>query len=152
MNRGIAASLLMLASSAFADQASMDVTSNIVGKCTIDRVSPIDFGDLTQGTTAPDRTAAGSVSYWCSKGLRYLVTVGYGANSQFPTRRMKGQDATNSTEYLSYDLTPRLPQLGTGLGPAAPQRVDMEASIKGRDYNTLSVGGLLDTVVVTIIP
>ena len=152
MNRLIATALLMLASSAFADQASMDVRSNVVGKCTIDQVSQIDFGDLTQGTTAPDRTAAGSVGYWCSKGMQYLITVNYGANSQLLSRRMKGQDATNSTEYLSYDLTPRLPQLGTGLGPAAPQRFEMQASIKGRDYNALSVGPLLDTVVVTISP
>jgi len=130
----------------------MEVRSNIVGRCTIDQALPIDFGDLQQGTTAPDRTTSGSVSYWCSKGLQYLITVNYGANNQFLSRRMKGQDATNSTEYLSYDLTPRLPQLGTGLGPAAPQRFEMQASIKGRDYNTLSVGGLRDTIVVTISP
>jgi spore coat protein U-like protein len=144
--------LVALAFSASADQARMDVNAELIGICKVDSMTPIDFGDLEQGSTAPDRVAPGSVRYWCSKGQRYTIKLDDGANPQaVGARRMKGQASTNSTEYLPYELRPRR-ESGTGLGPQAPEVFEMEAEVKGRDYNTLSVGGFLDTVVVTISP
>ena len=40
---------------ASAAETSVDVRANIKGTCVIDQATPIDFGDLEQGTTAPDR-------------------------------------------------------------------------------------------------
>jgi hypothetical protein len=65
---------------------------------------------------------------------------------------MKGQAATNSTEYLAYDLTGATAATRTGVGPATPETLTLTASVRGADYNTLSVGALMDTVVVTIAP
>jgi spore coat protein U-like protein len=152
MRYRIGTALLALALSASADQANMGVDAEIIGVCKIDQVTLIDFGDLEQGTTAPNRIAPGSVRYWCSLGLRYTVKVDDGVHAgAVGSRRMKGQASTNSTEYLSYDLRPRRDS-GTGLGPQAPEVFEMEAEVKGTDYNVLSVGGFLDTVVVTISP
>jgi len=130
----------------------MDVNVELIGICKINAATPIDFGDLEQGTTAPDRLAPGSVRFWCSKGLRYTLKLDDGANAlAVGSRRMKGQAAANSTEYLPYELRPRR-ESGTGLGPQNPEIFEMEAEVKGRDYNALSTGGFLDTVVVTISP
>jgi spore coat protein U-like protein len=150
MRYPIGTALLALAFSASADQARMDVDAELIGTCKIDLVTPVDFGDLEQGSTAPDRIAPGSVRYWCSKGMRYTVTLDNGVNYR-SRRQMKGQASTNATEYLPYDLRPRR-ESGTGLGPQAPELFEMEGEVKGRDYNTLSVGGFLDTVIVTISP
>ena len=135
-----------------AAESSVDVRANIKGTCVINSVTMVDFGDLSQGTTAPDRTAPGSVNYWCTKGLAYTVTMSNGNNAQGPNRRMKGVATTNSNEYLSYDLTSTSPSSNIGTGPATPQTYAMTAAVKGTDYNVLSVGQLKDTVVVTIAP
>jgi spore coat protein U-like protein len=135
-----------------AAETSVDVRANIKGTCVIDQATTIDFGDLEQGTTAPDRTAPGSVRYWCSKGLVYSVTLGNGNNASGTQRRMKGQATTNSTEFLSYTLTSDAPATGTGAGPATLVTVALTASVRGADYNVLSVGQFMDTVVVTIAP
>ena len=152
MRSGAGTALFALAFSAAADQASTDVGAEIVGTCKIDLATLVDFGDLEQGPTAADRIASGSVRFWCSKGLRYSVRVDDGANHLSGHRRMKGQAPANSTEYLPYDLRPRGRENGTGLGPKAPEIFEMEAEVKGSDYNGLSAGGFLDTVVVTISP
>ena len=152
MSYRIGTGLVALALSASADQANMDVGAELIGTCKIDQVTPIDFGDLEQGSTAPDRIMVGSVRYWCSKGQRYTMKTDGGANAEGVGKwRMKGQASTNATEYLPYDLRPRR-ESGTGLGPQAPELFELEAEVKGRDYNALSVGGFLDTVTVTISP
>jgi spore coat protein U-like protein len=92
------------------------------------------------------------VRYWCTKGLVYSVTMGNGNNASGAQRRMKGMAATNSTEFLAYDLTSDAPATATGAGPGALATVALTASVRGADYNALSVGDLMDTVVVTIAP
>jgi spore coat protein U-like protein len=152
MRARIGAAFLALAFSASADQASMDVGAELVGTCKVSSVTPIDFGDLEQSAASPNRLAHGNLVYWCSKGFRYTVTTDNGLHSSKGTRRMKGQAATNSLEYLSYDLRPRGKEKGTGLGPQYPEVFEMEAEVKGENYDPLSVGPLRDTIVVTISP
>jgi len=149
---GIGITICAIALAAAADDASVDVRANIKGTCVIDLVTTIDFGDLQQGTTAPDRTAPGSVRYWCTKGLKYTVALGDGNNNQGNKRRMKGVATTNSTEFLPYDLTSDAPASGTGAGPTTLATVNLTATVRGADYNALSVGQFKDTVVVTIAP
>jgi spore coat protein U-like protein len=148
----IGTALFVVALPAAAADTPVDVRANIKGTCVIDLVTAIDFGDLEQGTTAPDRTSPGSVRYWCSKGLVYTVTIGNGTNASGSQRRMKGQASTNSAEFLPYDLTSDAPPTGTGAGPAALATVALTATVRGADYNVLSVGQFLDTVTVTIAP
>jgi spore coat protein U-like protein len=149
---GIGTALFAVALPAVAADASVDVRANIKGICVIDLVTPVDFGDLEQGTTAPDRTAPGSVRYWCTKGLAYNVTMSNGNNASGTQRRMKGVATTNSTEFLPYSLTAGSPATGTGKGPTTPDTFTITGSVRGADYNVLSVGQFLDTVVVTIAP
>jgi spore coat protein U-like protein len=152
MRARIGVAFLALAFSASADQANMDVGVELIGICRIRQVNPIDFGDLEQSATSPDRTAIGSLHFWCSKGLRYNVKADDGLHSSKGTRRMKGHAATNNLEFLSYDLRPRNTERGIGLGPDFPEVFEMEAAVKGENYDPLSVGPLRDIVVVTISP
>jgi spore coat protein U-like protein len=149
---GIAATVLASSLPAIAAESSVDVRANIKGTCVIDQVTAVEFGDLQQGTTAPDRTAPGSVRYWCTKGLAYTVAIGTGSNAQGEIRRMKGVATTNSTEYLPYTLTSGSAASAVGVGPATPVTLTLTGAVKGTDYNVLSVGQLKDTVVVTIAP
>jgi hypothetical protein len=152
MRYGLGAALLASALSASADQDSLDVNAELIGICKIDSATPIDFGDLDQSIASPNRTAVGSVRFWCSKGLRYKVAVDDGLNSSQGTRRMKGEAASNSSEFLSYDLRALGAGGDTGLGPQSPQVFEMEAEVRGENYDSLSVGPLRDTLVVTISP
>src|SRR6188768_4006522 len=120
MRYRIGAALFALALSASADQARLDVNAELIGICKIDSATPIDFGDLVQSANSPDRIAVGSVRFWCSKGLRYTITMDDGLHSSKGSRRMKGEAASNSDEYLSYDLRPRGREGDTGLGPQSP--------------------------------
>ena len=149
---GLGTFVLSMPLCAVAADASVDVRANIKGTCVIDQVTPIDFGDLEQGTTAPDRTVPGTVRYWCSKGLVFTITTGNGNNASGTQRRMKGVATTNSTEFLAYTLSPDVPASGTGAGPATLMTLTLTGSVRGADYNALSVGQFLDTVVVTIAP
>jgi spore coat protein U-like protein len=149
---GLGAFLLSIPLCAIAADASVDVRANIKGTCVIDLVTMIDFGDLEQGTTAPDRTAPGTVRYWCSKGLVFTITTGNGNNASGTQRRMKGVATTNSTEFLPYTLAPDAVLSGTGAGPAAPVTHTITGTVRGADYNALSVGQFSDTVIVTIAP
>jgi len=148
----IGTATLACAFSATAAESNVDVRANIKGTCVIEQVTAVEFGDLQQGTTAPDRTAPGSVRYWCTKGLVYTVGISKGANASGDIRRMKGVATTNSSEYLAYTLTTSSPASATGVGPATPVTLALTGTVKGTDYNVLSVGQLKDTVVVTIAP
>jgi spore coat protein U-like protein len=137
---------------AVADQANVDVRANIRGTCKIESVTAVDFGDLDQSTTAPDRTAPGTVRYWCSKGLTYDIDIGLGNNASGTNRRMKGQASTNATEFLPYQLTADSALRRTGNGPQTPVTFQMTGTVRGADYNVVSVGGFLDTIIVTVSP
>jgi len=147
---GIAVLAISLLASAA--ESSVDVRANIKGICVIDLVTMIDFGDLEQATAPTDRTAPGSVRYWCTKNLAYSVTLGNGSNATGTQRRMKGIATTNSTEFLPYELTSDAPATGLGAGPSALATVTLTGKVRGTDYNVLSVGQFQDTVVVTIAP
>ena len=144
--------LLLAAGPAAADTANVDVTANIKGVCRIESIQSIDFGDLEQGTTAADKTVPGTINYWCTKGVPYAVTLGPGANPAGAMRRMKGQGTANASEYLSYTLVLTSPEGGIGRGPQSPVALGLQGTVSGAEYNTLSVGALKDTVVVTISP
>jgi spore coat protein U-like protein len=143
----------LAATSAAADTANLNVTANIQGTCVIQSVQSVNFGDLQQGTTAPDKTVPGNITYWCTKGASYTVTLGMGNNPQGNIRRMKGQASTNQSEFLPYDLDyDGDDRGGVGKGPRSPERRNITGTVRGADYNALSVGGFQDTVVVTITP
>jgi len=144
--------LMMASGPALADTANVDVTANIKGVCRIESIQSVDFGDLEQGTTAADKNAPGSVNYWCTKGVAYTITLGPGANPAGTTRQMKGQATTNATELLAYQLVAQSPVAGTGRGPQTPETLTLQGTVRGADYNVLSVGGFKDTVVITVTP
>ena len=152
MRRLVAIPILLFATAAGADTANLNVNANILGTCVIQSVQSVSFGDLQQGTTAPDKIAPGSITYWCTKGASYTVNLGLGNNPSGTTRRMQGQATTNSAEFLPYDLVSDSATTGNGKGPAAPETHNVTGTVRGTDYNLLSVGGFQDTVIVTITP
>jgi hypothetical protein len=152
MRYRVGAILFALALPASADQTRMDVETELIGTCEITEVRPINFGDLEQSTASPNRIAAGSVLFWCTKGMRYQVALDDGLHSNKGARRMKGEGASNSLEYLTYGLRSLGSTGGTGLGPHYPEFFDVEVEVLGLNYDPLSIGPLRDTVVVTISP
>ena len=150
---GVASLLLLTAGPAAADTANVDVTANIRGVCRIESIQSVDFGDLEQGTTAADKTAPGAVNYWCTKGVAYTITLGPGQNPAGAVRQMKGTATTNSAELLRYELVAQSPTTGlVGRGPQTPEALALQGTVRGADYNILSVGGFRDTVVITVTP
>jgi hypothetical protein len=152
MGRRIGAVVFAFAFSASADQTRMDVDAELIGSCEITEARAIDFGDLEQSAASPNRLAAGSVSFWCTRGMRYQITVDLGLHSNKGARRMKGEGTANTLEYLTYQLRSLGGETGTGGGLYYPEFFDMEAEVLGVNYDPLSVGPLRDTVVVTISP
>ena len=148
----VAIVLLSAAGPAMSDTANVDVTANIKGVCRIESIQSVDFGDLEQGTTAADKNAPGAVNYWCTKGVAYTITLGPGQNPAGTIRQMKGMATTNSTELLKYELVAQSPVAGTGRGPQTPEALTLQGTVRGADYNILSVGGFRDTVVITVTP
>jgi spore coat protein U-like protein len=146
-----ATALFAISLTASAAPGQMAMNAEIVGSCTVDSVRPLDFGELTQSTASPDRVAVGGVAFWCSLGFSYQVTVDSGLNSNKGTRRMRGQASTNSEEYLSYSLRD-LPGANIGGGPRYPEFLEMEATVRGVNYDPLPIGLYADTLVVTISP
>ena len=151
-NLSHAIAILLLSGPALADTANVNVSANIKGICKIESIQSVDFGDLIQGANAADKTAPGTVNYWCTKGVAYTVTLGTGQNAAGAVRQMQGQASTNSTELLPYDLILPTPPPTTGRGPQTPEALALQGTVKATDYNTKSVGGFRDTVIVTVTP
>ena len=129
------------------DTRTMQVSAYVKGSCRFESTPNINFGDLDPAA-ASDKTQRVAVTFKCTKGVTYLLSVGNGLHAQGTRNRMK---STIGNEYIPYDITPRT-QRGVGKGFSTTDTVDVEGAVKGTDYVNVRVGAYHDTVILSVQP
>jgi spore coat protein U-like protein len=93
---------VLAAAPAFAQTDTFQVSANVARNCTV------VAGDINIGTYDPvvandsaAATATGTITVRCTKGTAYTVALGTGAH---PSGSRQMQHATDTSEYLAYDL------------------------------------------------
>lgn len=129
------------------DTRNMQVTATVKGSCRFESTPNINFGDLDPAAPS-DKTQRVTVTFKCTKGVRYLLTVGNGLHGAGTRNRMKSRIGN---DYIPYDVTPRTLR-GTGRGFSTTDTVDIEGEVKGNDYINVVVGAYSDTVVLSVQP
>ncbi len=123
--------------------------AEVVGVCKILNAKDINFGTLNP-QEAIDTFAEGGLSFACTKGMSYHLTIDQGQNHDpiSNTRRLKldaGQD------FLVYTLnTTGLSGEGNGFNQALD--IQMRATILGAHYKDLPAGAYQDTLRIVIEP
>jgi spore coat protein U-like protein len=129
------------------DTRTIQVTASVKGSCRFESTPNINFGDLDPAL-ATDKTQAVDVSFKCTRGVTYTLTVGNGLNSQGGKNRMK---AASGADFIPYDVTPRsLGGIGKGFG--ATDTINIRGTVSGPDYQNVSAGAYADTVTLSIQP
>ncbi|AZN36366.1 spore coat protein U domain-containing protein [Iodobacter ciconiae] len=152
MKRIIFASVLVLASvPAMAANVNVHILGKVLPVCTF--VSPADvtmtIPDMTPGVVA-DKQATVGVSFWCSKGTSYTVSMNDGLNGADGKKNIKlaGGDAT---DLIAYDLQADKNN-GVGEGGLVENKVTLTAVVAGDAYQNAKAGDYADTIVLTVAP
>src|SRR3954470_5001789 len=85
------------------DTRTIQVTANVRGSCRFESTPNINFGDLDPAS-AIDKEQAVDVSFKCTKGVSYQLTVGDGLNFAGGTNRMS---SAAGTDFIPYEITPK---------------------------------------------
>jgi len=128
------------------DTRTMQVTANVRGSCRFESTPNINFGDLDPAL-ATDKDQAVDVSFRCTKGVTYTLTVGDGLNFQ-GRNRMK---SSAGTDFIPYDITPKS-LAGSGRGFGTADTIQIKGTVKGPDYQNATSGAYADTVTLSIQP
>lgn len=129
------------------DTRTVQVTATVKGSCRFDSTPNINFGELDP-SLATDRTQAVDVTFKCTKGVTYTLTVGNGLNFSGGKNRMK---AASGPDFIPYDVTPKSLG-GTGKGFGATDTINIRGTVSGPDYQNVSAGSYADTVTLSIQP
>jgi spore coat protein U-like protein len=129
------------------DTRPIQVTANVKGSCRFDATPNINFGDLDP-LNAADKDQVVNISFKCTKGVAYQLTIGNGQNYQGGKNRMRG---ASGGDFIPYDISPRT-QGGNGQGFATAATVQITGSVKSADYQNVSAGAYADTVTLSIQP
>jgi len=150
-----AVAVVAMAGSAMAATTDLVVRAEVKGTCKFNSASTtLDFGELpvdASGTALGD-TAIGSTTFWCTKGVVFLLDDNGGQNPGGPgVYQMKSTSPTVApAEFISYTLT-YTPTSPTGQGPTNPITLNFSAAV-GLTYTNHSADIYSDTVVLTITP
>ena len=144
-----AAAQIPLAGAAFAqgDTRTIQVTANVKGSCKFDATPNINFGDLDPSAPA-DKTQQIDVSFKCTKGLQYTLTVGDGQNLSGGKNRMRG---ASGGDFIAYDVAPKT-QGGNGTGFNSAITIKITGTVRAVDYQNVSAGAYADTVTLSVQP
>jgi spore coat protein U-like protein len=155
---GLAASRLVMAQQGGGDaSANMQVTANVIRKCTIS-AQPMNFGnyDPVQANATAPLDGQAVITVACTKGTTVNLSMDGGSNEQGQTRRMSGGPAT-FLQYEVYKDASRTEVWGeTGNqvydGGVAPSRDPRQFIAYGRVPGGQDVpeGTFQDTVLVTV--
>ncbi len=129
------------------ETTELRVTASVIANCKILQIQDINFGALDPGQ-ASNASAEGHISFACTRGVDYRMTVDQGENfdSERSRRRMKGK-----ADYLPYRIDNEVVS-GSGTGFSAPLNFSIEASVSGADYRDLPVAAYQDTLRITLEP
>ena len=140
-----------------AESASMQVSANVIRKCTIS-ADPMNFGsyDPVQANATAPLDGQATVTVACTKGTSVEIGMDSGQNAQTNNRRMSGGGAN----YLGYEIykdssrTDVWRDTSTGMldGGVAPSRDPRQFVAYGRVAGGQDVpeGNFQDTVLVTV--
>jgi spore coat protein U-like protein len=153
----IVAPLIALAFAAGAQaqsQASktVPVTATITGACSIHSGSQaIAIGVIDPSSTGRKTSPATNVSFNCTRGLPFIVTVaGWGTASGGTASGMKMLSGLNE---LPFDLTWSVTDtVGRGFGPGTDVDLVLTAAVEEADYRTAAVGDYSKDVLIEIHP
>jgi len=130
------------------ETTELRVTASVIANCKILQIQDINFGALDPGQ-ANNSSAEGHISFACTRGVDYRMTVDHGENydRDRSSRRMRG----NAADYLPYRIDNELVS-GSGTGFSAPLNFRIQASVSGADYRDLPVAAYQDTLRITLEP
>lgn len=152
----MAAAGLVMASSAQAGTANMQVTADVAATCSVDAAT-MAFGTYDTLTGAELGSPATSIGFTCSNGTTYTVTLDNGQNydGTGTTRRLNHSgNGTTADDYLTYgifeDASFQVPFAEmSAAATGAPQSVTVYGRIDG-NQTTAKAGAYDDTVLITI--
>lgn len=137
------AMFLMTGSAMAVNTATVGVSANVVGSCTIAGGS-IPFGNLNAAGAGTMNAVVTQPQVNCTNGLAYAVTDDDGMNeSGVNANRM-----ASGGNFIPYSFT--YTAGGSGIGAAA--NMDIAASIAEADYLGKPAGNYSDTVTLTVTP
>lgn len=133
-----------------ADTNTLTVSASVVGTCKFSTgTSTLAFGGMDPSSAA-DATAAGSVTFWCTRGASYSLVDDDGLHETAPNAN-RMQHTTDTTEYIPYSLS-LSPTSGSGSGPSTPVTLTINGTVANADYVNALAGSFGDTVVITVTP
>lgn len=152
----MAAAGLVMASSAQAGTANMQVTADVAATCSVDAAT-MAFGTYDTLTGSDKASPATSISFTCSNGTTYSVALDNGMNydETGATRRLNHSgNGITADDYLTYGIyeDASFTTAFDGMSAAAtgaPQSVTVYGRIDG-NQTTAKAGAYDDTVLITI--
>ncbi|AMC34460.1 spore coat protein U domain-containing protein [Janthinobacterium sp. B9-8] len=136
---------------AIAANVNVHVLGKVLPVCTF--VSPSDvtmtIPDMTPGIVENKQTTA-DISFWCSKGTSYTVSMNDGLNGADGKKNIKLASG-DVGDLIEYDLTVDKTS-GVGEGGLKENKVMLTATVAGDAYQNAKAGDYADTVVLTVAP
>lgn len=153
---GLAAAGLMMASSAQAGTANMQVTADVAATCSVDAAT-MAFGTYDTLTGAALGSPATSISFTCSNGTTYSVALDNGQNydGTAATRRLNHSgNGITADDHLTYKIyeDAGFTTAFDGMSAAATGAVQ-SVTVYGRidaGQTTAKAGAYDDTVLITV--
>lgn len=137
------AMFLMTGSAMAANTATVGVSANVVGSCTIAGGS-IPFGNLNAAGAGPMNAVVTQPQVNCSNGLAYVVTDDDGMNES----GVNANQMAFGANVIPYSFT----YTAAGVGTGGLANMDIAASIAEADYLGKPAGIYNDTVTLTVTP
>ncbi len=132
---------------AFGGTTTVNVSASITGTCQFSSTPTLGFGTLDQNLSS-DATAAGTLTFWCTKGVAYTlsdpVNPGVGDGTYAGT-------ISNGADSIAYSIA-YTNATGSGAGKTSPINSTLSATILNGDYVNVSAGSYTGTVIFTITP
>jgi hypothetical protein len=134
---------------AFAANLNVQVKGKVLPTCSFETPTDVSLviPDMTPGKP-DDKTALGSVNFWCSKGTSFAVSLNDGLNGADGKRKIKH---SSSKDTIAYSLN-ALPESSAGLGALSMIKINLTAVVAAAAYQSVSIGDYTDTVVLTVAP
>ena len=123
---------------------TVNVSANITGTCQFSTTPTLAFGALDQNSSS-DATAAGTLTFWCTKGAAYTLSDPLGSSGTY------AGTISNGTDSIAYSIA-YTNATGGGAGKTSPIASALTATILNANYVDVSAGSYAGTVQFTIAP
>jgi len=144
MKKVLLAAMLVLAMAGMAfaaDNATVNVSANVVGTCKFNTTSAnLAFGSLDPAVGGNASTSA-TLSFWCTKGATVTVS----------DNKAGVYNLTSGINTIPYSVA-YTPASTTGAGKSNPINLTVNGTILEADWINASVGAYTDTIIVSINP